>query len=399
MSGAGTPAIFRGAAGGVSAMFFLNGALFGAWAARVPWVKERFQLSAEDLGLLLLLMGLGAIALFPVAGAASDRAGAARVTRRIGWCYGVSLVLVGAAPSVWTLAAAVCLFGAMHGGMDVAMNAWGAEVERKAKRPLMSGFHAVFSFGAGVGALSGALAARAELDAGAHFALSAVLFTPLAAWLARKEWRSEIAAPSRVRSRPPVFALPKGGLVWVGVAAAASAMNEGAMADWSAVFLVETVAASESAAALGYAAFSTTMVLVRFFGGEVVARLGAVRTVRISGVFALAGILTAIWGGAVWTVCAGFALSGVGLALVFPLAFSRAANEPGQSAGAAIAGVATFGYGGLLLGPPIIGFVAERTSLESGFLVLAALAVVIVAFAGTFRPAPISESEAENVIQ
>ena len=85
-------------------------------------------------------MGLGAIALFPVAGAASDRAGAARVTRRIGWCYGVSLVLVGAAPSVWTLAAAVCLFGAMHGGMDVAMNAWGAEVERKAKRPLMSGF-------------------------------------------------------------------------------------------------------------------------------------------------------------------------------------------------------------------------------------------------------------------
>ena len=142
------------------------------------------------------------------------------------------------------------------------------------------------------------------------------------------------------------------------------------------------------------------MVLVRFFGGEVVARLGAVRTcadfrrLRVGGDFdrGLGGL-------GVDGLRRVRAFPELGLRWFFPLAFSRAANEPGQSAGAAIAGVATFGYGGLLLGPPIIGFVAERTSLESGFLVLAVLSVVIVAFAGTFRPAPISESEAENVIQ
>ena len=379
------PGIFRGAAAGVSAMFFLNGALFGTWAARVPWMKERFQLSAGELGFLLLVMGLGAIAFFPVAGGASDRRGAATVTRRIGWAYALSLILAGAAPNAWTLAVALCFFGAMHGGMDVAMNAWGAEVERKSKRPLMSGFHALFSFGAGAGAAAGALAARAGMDAGTHFLLSAVLFAPAAAWLARKEWRSESAAPESARKRPPIFALPKGGLILVGAAAAASAMNEGAMADWSAVFLVETVAASESVAALGYAAFSAAMVFARFFGGGVAARLGAAQTVRISGCFALVGVLVAVWAETPATVCVGFALSGVGLALIFPLAFSRAANDPEQPAGAAIAGVATFGYGGLLLGPPVIGFVAERTSLETGFLILAALSVVIIALAGTFR--------------
>ena len=392
-----TPGIFQGAAAGVSAMFFLNGALFGAWAARVPAVKERFQLSAEDLGFMLLLLGLGAIAFFPVAGWASDRIGAATVTRRIGWFYALSLILAGAAPSAWALAAALCFFGAMHGGMDVAMNAWGAEVERASGRRLMSGFHALFSFGAGAGAACGALAARVGLDAGAHFLLSAVLFAPLCAWLARMEWRSEGAAAGGRggsggsggsggrRKRPPVFALPKGGLIWVGIAAAASAMNEGAMADWSAVFLTETASASESAAALGFAAFSVAMVLVRLSGGGIVARLGVAPTVRVSGGFALAGVLIAVLGEAVWIICVGFAISGVGLALIFPLAFSRAANDPAQPAGAAIAGVATFGYGGLLLGPPVIGFVAERTSLESGFLILAALSAVIFALAGTFR--------------
>ena len=386
MSVAWVPGIFRGAAGGVSAMFLLNGALLGAWAARVPWVKERFQLSAEELGFLLLLMGLGAILSFPMAGAASDRFGAAATTRRIGWIYAVSLMLVGVAPGVRTLAVALFFFGAMHGSMDVAMNAWAAEMERKVARPLMSGFHALFSFGAGAGAMFGALAARVGLDADAHFFLFAVLTAPPAAWLARRiEWRSDASRASRPLARPPVFALPKGALVPVGIAGCASAMNEGAMADWSAVFLVETAAASESAAALGYAAFSAAMVLVRFLGGRISALLGVVRTVRASGFLALAGILIAVWGESAGTICAGFAVSGVGLALVFPLAFSRAANDPAQSAGAAIAGIATFGYGGLLLGPPLIGFVAERTSLEFAFLILAVLAAAIAALARTFR--------------
>ncbi len=369
----------------VAAMFFLNGAFFGGWASRIPSIKQGFGLSPDALGLLLLLLAAGAIVSFPFAGAATDRYGAARVTWWLAVFYAAALMMIGLAPEIWVLAATLFFFGITHGAMDVAMNAWGAEVERRAKRPILSKFHAIFSLGAGAGAAFGVGVLKLDWSVTQHFLIFAILATLPCMALATIDWTSDKTAKM---SGGKLFNLPKGVLILVGIVAFCSAMGEGAMADWSAVFLVETVAASESQAAAGFAVFSIAMVLARLLGHRAIQRLGAFRTAQMSGVTALAGVLMAVFGSAVIPVLCGYALMGLGFALIMPLAFSKAANDPDQPSGTAIASVATLGYGGLLLGPPIIGFLAEHTSFETSFLLLALLAVTISLLAKAVQPAP-----------
>ncbi|MEZ5721411.1 MAG: MFS transporter [Paracoccaceae bacterium] len=153
----------------VVAMFALNGAFFGTWASRVPAVAEKFGLGPGALGLVLLAIGLGAVTSFPLAGRWSDQLGAARVTLALAAVHLAAVWLVALAPSVGLLAAALLLFGAMHGAMDVTMNAWAGEVERVAKRPIMPVFHAVWSLGAGLGAATGWVAVKAGVGIPLHF--------------------------------------------------------------------------------------------------------------------------------------------------------------------------------------------------------------------------------------
>lgn len=364
----------------ISAMFVLNGALFGIWASRIPAVKEQHDLSPSILGLLLLLLAGGAILMFPMAGRMVDGIGAARTTRILAVAYVIALPLIAQSPDFWFLAVALFTFGACHGGMDVAMNAWGAEAERASGRSFMSSLHAMFSLGAGLGAASGWLAVQSGVSLTGHFAIGSLLIFVPAFWLAAIPWEAKASG-----QRGALFSLPKGALLLVGIIAFASSMGEGAMADWSAIFLTLVANAPESEAALGYAVFSITMVVVRLFGDIIIGRFGGVMVTRVAAIFAGAGVLLAVIGGSLESGLIGFALMGVGYAVVMPLAFSRAASEPGVSPGAGIASVATLGYGGLLLGPPVIGFLAEAFGLRSAFLLLAALAAVMLLLAGALR--------------
>lgn len=365
----------------VCAMFALNGALFGIWASRIPAFVARFSLSDGALGLLLLALAGGAILAFPVAGALSDRMGAARVTRIIAVLYVLAMVLLAMSPTLGFLAVSLVLFGMCHGGMDVAMNSWAAEVERAHGRPVMSIFHALFSLGAGLGALSGFLAVRADIAVLPHFTVMAVALGAISLWLAAVPWQSEI----RPAAGGPIFVLPKGVLALVGLIAFSASLGEGAMADWSAVFLISEIGVSEARGALGYAVFSVTMVATRLSGGLIVGRLGPVATGRLSGVLALTGALVAVFATALTPALLGFALLGIGYASIMPLAFSRAAAETGIGAGRALASVATLGYGGMLLGPPLIGGIAQLTSLRVAFLLLAVLALAMIALARVLR--------------
>ena len=214
----------------ISATFVLNGALFGIWASRIPAVKEQHDLSPSILGLLLLLLAGGAILMFPLAGRLVDGIGAARTTRILAIAYAIALPLIALAPDFWFLAAALFVFGACHGGMDVAMNAWGAEAERASGRSFMSSLHAMFSLGAGLGAASGWLAVQIRCVA------DGTLRHGFAAYI-----RSGISGLRRSRGqRGPrdnavhCFPCRKGALLLVGIIAFASSMGEGAMADWSA---------------------------------------------------------------------------------------------------------------------------------------------------------------------
>jgi MFS family permease len=358
-------------------MFALNGALFGVWAARIPAIADRLALDEAALGLVLLCLAGGAVLAFPVAGWACDRFGAAHVTRAIAAAYALVLPLLALAPSPIVLALALTAFGALHGAMDVAMNTWGAEVERAADRPAMPFFHAMFSVGAGVGALTGAAAGWLGAAPLAHFVIVVGVLWASAAWLAAVPWDSQRSASVR----GPVVALPSGALLPVALVAFCGAFGEGAMADWSAVYLATVLAAGEGTAALGYAVFSTAMVATRLAGAGLIARLGTGAVVAASGALALAGALALIAAPSTGVALVGFGLLGTGLALVMPLAFSRAAAHGQPSPGVAIASVATLGYGGMLLGPPVIGFVAAALSLRAAMAVVALLALAIVLLA------------------
>ena len=366
----------------VSAMFVLNGALYGMWASRIPAAARLHALDEADLGLLLLLLAGGAIAAFPLAGRFSDRFGAAPVTLVIAVAYAIALCLIGLAPTVLLLALALFLFGATHGAMDVAMNTWAGEAEAHIARPVMSSFHAMFSLGAGLGAASGYGAERFEIGIAPHFIIGSLAILAFTMVFARIPWASPRQAGV---DGTPLFPFPRGPLIAVGLIAFCSSMGEGAMVDWSALYLVDIAQVDAASAALGYTVFSIAMVITRLLGDQVTHRLGAVTTARIAGAFATAGTLCAIVFASYGMALLGFALMGIGYAVIMPLAFSRAARDPHLPPGTAIASVATLGYGGLLLGPPIIGFVAHATSLRVGFGVLALLAALIVVLAYAVR--------------
>lgn len=367
----------------VAAMFILNGALFGIWASRIPAVRDRLQLSHEDLGVGLLFMAAGAVCSFPVTGRLTDRFGAVYITRVIAVLYTLSLILLAVAGSFAGLCLALFIFGAFHGSMDVAMNAWAAEVEQAFDKPVMSSFHAMWSLGAGMGALSGYVAVQMQLSVFDHFMLSGAVVVVLALTLSWVPWTSRRVG----RAGGSVFALPSGALVLVGFTALCGALGEGAVADWSAIFLRDAIGAAESVATLGYAVFSVAMVTIRLAGGVAIARFGPVSSARFSGLCAAVGVFCVVSSWSTHLALVGFALMGVGYAVIMPLAFSRAAKGPNVPPGQAIASVATLGYGGLLIGPPLIGFLAEMYSLRTAFGVLLPLAVLIAVLAGALKRA------------
>ncbi len=370
---------------GVAAIFVLNGGLIGAWAARIPDVKHVLHLDESTLGLLLLLLAGGAIASFPFAGYFSDRFGAAVVSKALVILYVFSLIGIAASAQLWQLALALFIFGAVHGGMDVAMNTWGAEIEQKREKPIMSGLHAMFSIGAGVGAGSGAAASSFEISVLSHFVLFGVVMGAGAIFFTRSTWpRSD----SQNRNGRLFFAIPKGSLALVGVIAFCSAVGEGAVADWSAVYLVDVLKATTAQGALGYAFFSIAMVAARLMGDSVIENFGRKRTARFSGATAAAGALVAVLAPNIWVNWLGFVLMGAGYALIFPMAFSRAANDPRMTPGAAMAATATLGHGGSLFGPPTIGFIAQASSLRVSFVLLVFLALLITAFATAMQQPP-----------
>lgn len=361
----------------VIAMFFLNGALLGFWASRIPAIAASHSLTPNLLGLLLLCLAAGAIVSFPLAGSMADSYGAAPVTRVIAVAYCAALVALALAPSLPLLAAALFLFGMAHGAMDVAMNTWAAEVERAAGKPMMASFHAMFSLGAGTAAALGYLAVKNGTSVPLHFTTASLTFGTITVALAATPWQSPRSTPQKTS----LFAFPKGALALVGLIAFASAMGEGAVADWGAVFLNSTVGTTEAQATLGYSAFSIAIFAMRLAADHLIRTFGPVRTARTSGALACIGVLTAASAQGLAQALLGFGLMGLGYAVLFPLAFSRAAADTNTTPGRAIASVATLGYGGLLLGPPVIGFIAQYTSLRLALLVLAALALLAIAFA------------------
>lgn len=360
----------------VAVLFALDGFVFGSWAARVPDVSAATGAGHTALGVALLCLSLGALACMQLTGALCARLGPGLVSALSGVAISLAAVLPGLTASVPALCAALLVFGATTGAVNVAANSMGVQVEARAGRPLLSGLHAAFSAGGLVGALAGGVVS-ASVGVAPHLVAVALLGLGVMVWAAPVLVGGD-RDPDRPRpaSRPeghPVDRRPTAALVVLGAIAGATAYGEGALSDWGALHLREHLAAAPALAAAGYAGFSCAMAAARLAGGQLVLVLGERRLLVGGALLAAAGALTAVTTTSLPVALAGYAVVGLGLANVFPLAIARAGALGGPS-GVALA--TTVGYTGLLGGPPVIGFLAEAAGLPVALGTVALLAVV-----------------------
>ncbi|MFF4687755.1 MFS transporter [Streptomyces sp. NPDC001307] len=373
----------------LTAFFALDGFVFAGWVVRIPAIKQQTDSSASALGLALLCVSAGAVVTMTLTGRLCRRYGSHPVTVVCAVLLCLSVSLPPLTHSATALGAVLLVFGAAYGGINVAFNSAAVDLVGALRRPIMPSFHAAFSLGGMIGAGLGGLVAGALSPTRHLFGLTLIglLVTAVAG---RTLLRQEPPAPAdRTLSSPPEphrsAARRTGGrglVVVFGLIALCTAYGEGAMADWGALHLQQDLAASSGVAAAGYSCFALAMTVGRATGTTLLERLGRARTVIAGGTVAAVGMLLGSLAPSVWAALIGFAVTGLGLANLFPVAVERAGALTGPS-GVAVA--STFGYGGMLLGPPAIGFMADWFSLPAALTSVAALATVATAIGVSTR--------------
>lgn len=354
------------------AVFFIFGFALAAWAPIVPFVKERAGLDAAVLGLVLLCLGTGSLIAMPPAGALAARHGCRKVLIGSLLLICATLPALSLVRSTWLIGVTLFCFGAVLGAMDCTMNMQAVMVERDSGKAMMSGFHGFYSIGAFAGAAT--MTALLSIGAAPWSACLAIVVVILCLFaLSSRHWRTD-----RVSQDAPIFAVPRGVVLFIGTLCLIVFLAEGSILDWSAVFLHEQRGVAVSHAGLGFAVFSSTMTVTRLLGDGLVQRLGRVRTVALGGVCAFAGFLMATLMPSWEAALAGYALVGLGCANIVPVLFSLAGQQKDMPVSLAIPAITTMGYAGVLAGPALIGFLAQSTSLMTAFTAVA-ISMLLVA--------------------
>ncbi|MGW7579398.1 MFS transporter [Streptomyces sp. NPDC054765] len=374
----------------LTAFFAMDGFLFAGWVVRIPAIKAQTGAGAGALGLALLGVSAGAVAFMMITGRLCGRFGSPAVTTASAAALSLSIVLPPLTHSAIALGLVLLVFGAAYGSLNVAMNSAAVDLISALRRPVMPGFHAAFSLGGMLGAGLGGLVAG-RLSPTVHLLLLAATGLLVTA-VAGRSLRIHRSPAVPGRRPPPAGSRPRGAragpgrrLVLVfGLIALCTAYGEGAMADLGALHLAQDLAAGPGTAAAGYAVFALAMTIGRLWGTAAVQRFGAARALIAGGTTATAGLLLGALAPTAWAACAGFAVAGLGLANIFPIALARA-GETGGPDGVAVA--STVGYCGMLLGPPAIGFLAEAFGLPTALTTLALLAAVAAVIAYATRGA------------
>ncbi|MFJ5231214.1 MFS transporter [Kitasatospora sp. NPDC088391] len=365
----------------VALVFAVHGAVTGTFVTRIPWIKDHLDLSPGQLGIALVFPAVGASVAMPLASRIVHRLGARTALQGLLTLWCLSLALPALVPNLATLCLALFLYGATAGMSDVAMNAQGVEVEERLGRSIMSGLHGMWSLGGLVASGFGVLAAHQKVDARLQYAVTAAVLTVLAQIVSRGVLD---VRPAAEEEAPPRFALPPKEALLIGLVGFCAVFAEGASMDWSGVYLRDVTGASDSTAAACFTAFAATMAAARLAGDAVVRRLGPVRAVRLSGAVATTGGLLVVFADRPYVAVPGFALIGIGIAVVVPLAFAaagRAGTNPSQS----IAGVATVTYTSGLVAPAVVGGIAQASSLTVSFVAVTVLAAALIPAATALR--------------
>ncbi|MGW8064329.1 MFS transporter [Streptomyces ziwulingensis] len=376
----------------LTAFFALDGFVFAGWVVRIPAIKEQTGASASALGLALLGVSAGAVVTMVLTGRLCRRYGSHPVTVACAVLLCLSVSLPPLTHSALALGAVLLVFGSAYGGINVAFNSAAVELVTVVRRPIMPSFHAAFSLGGMIGAGLGGLVAGSLSPVRHLFGLTVIgLLVTLFAGRAllrcepaaptgrgHEDEHEDADAPRRLDGRTRRLVLT------FGLIALCTAYGEGAMADWGALHLEQDLDASPGMAATGYSCFALAMTVGRLTGTTLLERLGPTTTVVAGGATAVAGMLLGSLAPSVWAALTGFAVTGLGLANIFPVAIERAGALGGAGG---VAAASTLGYGGMLLGPPAIGFMADWFSLSAALTSVAALAAVSVLVAVATRRA------------
>ena len=351
--------------------FFIAGFGIAAWAPLVPYAKARAQLNEGTLGLLLLCLGVGSIIAMPMAGALASRFGCRRVLSAGTLLLCVALPMLATVSSIPLLMAGLFLFGAGLGTVDSTVNLQAVIVERASGKTMMSGFHGLFSLGGIVGAAG--VSALLGLGLSPLSATLVVIVITLGALLKA----APHLLPYGSESSGPAFAIPHGVVLFIGCLCFIVFLAEGAVLDWSSVFLSDERGLDEAYAGLGYAAFALTMTLGRLTGDAIVRRLGAKRVIVIGGLLATAGMLLATLLPAWETALLGYALVGAGCSNIVPVLYTAVGKQTVMPEHIAVPAITTLGYAGILAGPALIGFIAHGSSLSVAFVLIAVLLLAV----------------------
>jgi len=388
----------RSAAWAIFGVFFFESAVIGQWIPRIPDIKDALALSDSQLGLALLSMPVGTLIGFAIAGRVIHVIGLRTACRIFLPLWAVIFILPGLAQSLYHLMAALLVSGLSVGLIETAMNTEAARIEKARQKRLMSRCHGFWSLGTMLGALTGGMIAQLGVSVALHFLIVMPLIA-MAGFIVASRLPAlavdDEASPQADMHNKKLFTFPHKSILLLCIMPLGIMMVEGAFIDWSAVFMRDVMAASPLIIGITYAFFSSVMALTRLSGDYITARFGELKVIYASALAATVGVaLFALAPGIVW-VFIGAAISGAGVAIVFPLAVTAAANRPGRSAADNVAALNMIAFSAFLIAPPLIGFLSEAIGLRYALLSLAPLAFLTFVLAAEADP----QAQAEKALK
>lgn len=355
----------------ISVYFFVCGLIFSSWASRIPAIKDNFSFNDAELGAVLFTLPLGALSALPFSGWIVQKLGSKRISIFSLILYSLSLYSISKAFNVTSLSVALFLFGFIGNLANISMNTQGLAIQKILNKPILSNLHAMWSIGAFLAAAISGWTMKLNFTTSAHFIMIALLgllsCSAVYKFLVQDQETSE---PQKV------FVLPTKGLMLLGFICFCVAMSEGAMADWSSLYYRMALKDVQEISTIGYTAFAFSMAIGRFMGDRLIQLFGYQRVLKLNGLFILIGMTIALAFQSPITVIIGFSLVGLGVSSVFPVVYILAAKTTSMAPSAALSAVSSVGFVGFLVGPPMIGFIAQQTGLR--------FALGIVAFLGLF---------------
>ncbi len=352
----------------IACYFFIAGISFASWASRIPDIKASLELSDAALGGVLFALPVGSIFSLPISGWLVARWGSRNTMLLASIVYPLLLVLLGASESVIQLIAVLLLFGFFGNMMNISVNTQAIGVEALYSRSIMASFHGIWSLAGFTGAAVGTMLISYHINPFEHFVMISALMIGLSFYM-----RSSTLPKDAVSGDQPIFARPDSALLKLGLISFCCMAAEGTMFDWSGVYFQKVVKAPSSLVTLGYACFMGTMAIGRFIGDRLVLQFGKKEILQASGITIAVGLLSAVFFPNIYMATIGFLLVGFGVSSVVPLVYSEAGKSETLTPGMALAAVSSIGFLGFLMGPPLIGFIAEAFGLQWSFAIIALL--------------------------